>query len=197
MAQLSYFMTDADTLDFASFLVCQWECRFTLDGGAGPELSVLTKPEDVARCRDLDGFAPRFFVTSQHWTLYPLPVQRIDNRDGRVRWYVEQRYGGPAFDFHVSMPREEDGCWQIVIGWLTDYPWYYVKDHDHATFERPRSMVAAFQRVKRYLNTTGVRSRLLGSAKPGPWVLPSAHRAFAQGCWLRQGDWHFEPVGQR
>ena len=40
------------------------------------------------------------------------------------------------------------------------------------------------------------RAELAGSAKPGPWVLPGAHRAFARGCWLRQGDWRFEPVGK-
>jgi hypothetical protein len=195
MAELSFFMTETDTLDFARFLVAEFDCRFTMDGFDGPQLPELTVPEEIAAKLDPDGYPPRFFVTSARWSGYPLLVHKINHLDGRVRWYVEQRYAGPAFDYQVSKP-QEDGGLQIVPGWFSDYPWYYIRHHDPATFERPAQMAAAFQAAKRYLRRNGVRSRLPRVARPGPWLLPGALRAFEQGCWLRQGDWRFEPEGQ-
>jgi hypothetical protein len=196
MADVSFFMTDSDTLDFARFLVGEFECRFTMDGAAQPELPELTVPEEIAAKLDPDGYRPRFFVTSARWSGFPLLVHKTNHHDGRVRWYVEQRYGGPAFDYTVSKPKEVDGSLQIAPGWFSDYPYYYIRRSDATTVERPAQMAAAFQAVRRYLRRTGVRTRHPRVAKPGPWVLPGAYRAFEQGCWLREGDWRFEPEGQ-
>ena len=193
MAELSFFMTNSDTLDFARLLVGEFDCRFTMDGGEEPQLPELRTPEEVAAGLDPDGYPPRFFVTSARWSGFPLLVSKTNHLDGRVRWYVAQRYGGPAFDYAVSEPRQQDGNLQIVPGWFSVYPWYYIRRHDPTTFERPAAMTAAFQRVKRYLRRNGVRSRTAGISIPGPWVLPGAVRAFEQGCWLRQGDSRFEP----
>ena len=197
MAELSFFMTELDTLKFARFLVGEFACRFTMDGADEAELPELSAPEEIAVWRDPDGYPPRFFVTSARWTGYPLLVHKTNHLDGRVRWYVMQRYGGPAFDYKVSKARNEDGSLQIVPGWFSDYPWYYIRHNDTTTFARPAQMAAAFQTVKRFLRRNGVRSRVKRVATPGPWVMPRQLRDFEQGCWLRQGDWRFEPEGQR
>ena len=188
-------MTEADTLEFATFLVREFDCRFTMDGGDSAELALLTRPDDVAAQLDLDGFPPRFFVTSPRWTGLPLYTHKTDHVDGRVRWYVEQRYGGPAFHFNVSRPRLQDGKLQIVPGSLTTYPWYYVQRKDPTTFDRPAEMARAFDAVRRYLARRAIRARRVG-VQPPPWILRGALAAFEDGCWLRWGDYHFEPDGQ-
>jgi hypothetical protein len=191
MAEIHFFMTQADTLDFAGFLVREFECRFTMDGSDMPDLPELTTAEQVATCRAPGGYTPRFFVTSRRWSRYPLIVRKISHHDGRIRWYVDQRYGGPAFDFVVSAVREEDGSLQILPGSFMDYPWYYIQHGDYSTFDRPATMTSAFQAVRRYMRRNAVQSRLREPARAGPWALPGAVREYQSGCWLRQGDWRF------
>lgn len=197
MAEIAFFMNNDDTREFAEFLIREFECRFTLDGADRRELPETRSSEEVACWLDPDGYRPRFFVTSPRWSDFPLVVHETTHNDGRRRWYVEQRCGGPAFDYLVSKPRQVDGQPQMIPGWLMDYPWYYVRPGDPTTFERPAGMTKAFQAVKRFLRRNAVRTRRVGSAQAGPWVMLGAVSEFEQGCWLRQGDMRFEPARQK
>lgn len=144
-------------------------------------------------------YAPRFFVVSELWQRYPLSVSEVNAKDGRHYFAIDQRYGGPAFDFLVSKNTHESGKAYIVPGWFSDYPWYikdktYLQDHSkYETFDRPEAMAIAFREVQSYLRKQATRSVCRETGKVGPWVLPGALEAHNDGSWLRQGDFHYEP----
>ena len=126
-------------------------------------------------------------------------MSEVNAKDGRRYFSIDQRYGGPAFDFLVSQTSRENGKAYIVPGWFSDYPWFikdktYLADSSkYETFDRPQAMAEAFREVQRYLQKNAKRSVCRETAKVGPWVFSGALAAYDDGAWLRQGNYHFEP----
>jgi hypothetical protein len=193
MSEVLFFMTEADTVAFCRFLVDSFSCDFAVDGVAEPGIQVLTVPEEVASARDPDGYHARLFVGSRLWSSYPLVQEETHHKDGRHRFYIQQRYGGPAFDYLVSRVRTTVEGTQIVPGWFSDYPWYYASREDRKTVTRPEAMQEAANGARRYLRRHGKRTVCDDSARPGPWVLSGALAAYHAGAWLRLGDAHYHP----
>jgi hypothetical protein len=191
MAEVHFFMTHHDTRDFAQFLVDAFNATFTLDAQSTAELPVFTAADAVDRVVRSDEYAPRFFVLSPKWQRYALSVSETHHNDGRHLFYVDQRYGGPAFDFIVS--REDEPSGFCIAGSFSDYPWYYLRRNDQERFARPQAMAAAYREVQVYMRQHGRRSRCVETDRPGPFILPHASAAHEHGLWLRRGDAHFEP----
>ncbi len=192
MAEINFFMTQSDTIAFCRFLSDNFSATFTMDGADTPRLTELNNPVEVATTCDPDGYPARFFVTSPLWFKWPLLIQEIHHNDGRHRWYIQQRYGGPAFDFNISKWSFNSESLQIIPGWISDYPWYYIRTDDPTSFDRPESMSKAFKSMKKYVRKNGKRSYCSETSKPGPWILKGALAALDDGAWLRQGTWHFK-----
>ena len=190
MAEIHFFMTHRDTHDFVSFLADFFQTTFTLDQHVTAELPVVDTVEDVDYAVRYHRDAPRFFVMSPRWQRYPLPGSETHHLDGRRLFYVDQRYGGPAFHLIVSRQAGSPDC--IYPGSFSDYPWYYVRRGQPQTFDRPEEMATVYREVQRYLRRHGKRSRRRGKDCPGPFILPDALACYQQGSWLRQGNWHFE-----
>jgi len=192
MAEIHFFMTQSDTLNFCRFLSDNFSCVFTMDGADTPKLTKFNNPKKVSGAYDPDGYPARFFFTSPLWSRWPLLTQEIHHHDGRHRWYVRQRYGGPAFDFSISKCRSGSGDLQIITGWISDYPWYYIRTDDPKTFNRPESMSQAFNSIKKFIRSNGKRSYCLEISKHGPWIIEGALTALEDGATLRQGEYHFD-----
>ena len=191
MAEVHFFMSHDDTREFAQFLVDQFATTFTLDAHPTAELPVFDSADEVDGAVRSQEYAPRFFVMSSRWQRYELPFSEIHHDDGRHLFYVNQRYGGPAFDFIVS--REDRRSGFCIPGSFSDYPWYYVRRGDPETFERPAAMASAYRAVQVYVRRRGRRSRCVETGRTGPFILPHARAAHEKGLWLRLGDAHFEP----
>ncbi len=183
-------MTHRDTSEFAQFLAGAFAAKFTLDGHSTPELPVFDSVEGVDGAVRSHEHGPRFFVSSPQWQRYTLSVRETRHADGRHLFYVDQRYGGPAFDFIVSR-EDSSGC--LYPGSFSDYPWYYVLQNSAITFDRPRAMAAAYRGVQQYVRRHGRRSRCMETGRAGPFVLLHTRAAHERGLWLRRGDAHFEP----
>ena len=199
MAELHFFMTHSDTGKFVEFLIVRFGATLFLDGSDSETPPAFGDRNDVQKVVIESPYAPRFFVVSELWQRYPLSVSEVNTKDGRHHYAIDQRYGGPAFDFLVSNNRREDGKQYIVPGWFSDYPWYitdksYLNDPSkYKTFDRPEAMAGAFREVQRYLRKNAKRAVCRETGKLGPWILSGALDAYKEGMWLRQGLYRFEP----
>jgi hypothetical protein len=188
MSQVLFFMDRNDTRSFVAFLIEQFGAEFALDQCATPQPLVFRSQHEVDGAVARDTFSPRFFVTSSQWEQFPLSVTEVHTNDGRHFFSIDQRYGGPAFDFHVA---RTDGERFIVPGWFMDYP-YYCRKGQSETFNRPSEFASAFQQVRRYVRRLGARSVCRETGTPGPWIMPGPAALYARGAWLRQGDFHYD-----
>jgi hypothetical protein len=193
MSEVYFFMTQDDTVSFCRFLIDSFECDFTMYSVTVPQFIVLTDPTKVAQARDPDGFEARFFVRSPSWLSRPLILQEIHQNDGRHRWYLKERYGGPAFDFSMSHIRSGEEGIQLIPGFFMDYPWYFTDTPEFERIIRPQGMQHMANSVRTYLRRHGVRTATTHSSQPGPWALEGALSAYRSGAWLRGGDWHYHP----
>jgi hypothetical protein len=199
MAELNFFMARSDTGRFVELLAGRFGATLFLDGSDNPLPPAFRDKSSVEKLVAESRHAPRFFVVSELWQRYPLSVSEVNAKDGRHYFAIDQRYGGPAFDFLVSNNVREDNKEYIVPGWFSDYPWYikdksYLKDRTkYETFDRPDAMAEAFREVQRYLRKDAKRSVCRETGKVGPWILSGALAAYGDGAWLRQGVYHFEP----
>lgn len=199
MAELHFFMTLHDTGEFVDFLSGRFGATLYLDGSESRSPPAFHDRSGVERVVTELRYTPRFFVVSELWQRYPLSVSEVNANDGRHYFSIDQRYGGPAFDFLVSKNTHEGGKTYIVPGWFSDYPWYikdktHLQDHSkYETFDRPEAMAKAYREVQSYLRKQATRSVCRETGKVGPWVLPGALEARNSGSWLRQGDFHYEP----
>lgn len=161
-----------------------------------PELKTAESVDHLLRVSE---YSPRFFVMSPIWQEHPLSFTKIKKQDGRTLFYVDQRYGGPAFDFKTCKCFMADQIPFIVSGWFMDYAWYIVdKEHlkdrsKYRTFDRPELMTQAHRDVRKYLRLNGQKSICRETGRNGPLILAGALEAHKQGMWLRQGDYHYDP----
>lgn len=199
MTDTHMFMTNQDTVEFSSFLIAKYNARLILDESPILPLPEYKTDDAVDHLLRASEYSPRFFVMSPIWQKHPLSVTRIKKQDGRTLYYVDQKYGGPTFDFKTCWCSVADSVPFIVGGWFMDYAWYIVdKKHlqdksEYQTFNRPDSMTEAHKDVRKYLRRKGQKSICRETGSNGPWILTGALKAHAQGVWLRQGDYHFDP----
>lgn len=195
MAEVEFFMTRDDTRAFVEFLIHDFDARFALDDCSTPEPPVYESAEKVMAIVEESEFAPRFFVQSPLWDRCPLITTEIHANDGRHFFSIDQRYGGPAFDYYVSRFHAEGDVRYVMPGWFSDYPWYYVDDDPSKcrTFDRPEKMAEAYRAVQKYLRRNGKRSRSPENGNVGPWILNDALAQYRRGLWLRRGEIRFEP----
>lgn len=194
MSELHFFMSASDTEQFIAWLIDEFHPKFILDRQPTVPLPSFTTLEEIRRCISERGLYPRFFLLSDLWQRHPLSVSKIDHIDGHIAHHVNQRYGGPAFDF---LPSREDSSGSqdfIVNGWFSDYATYYVRRGSSNLFKRPSSMTHAFQAAQRYMRRNGQRTKSEEHGHAGGWALAGALAGHAAGTWLRVGDLHFHPV---
>lgn len=193
MAELEFFMTHNDTCEFVRFLIERFDARFVMDNSPTREPPVYDNADEIDRLVRESEYTPRFHILSNQWEKYPLSIGEVNAKDGRHFFYIEQRYGGPAFDYNVCRVVIKDGENFIIPGWFSDYHYYYISPSDPTTFDRPEGMSSAFKEVRRYMRRNGTRSVCQELGKPGPWILSDALRSHEAGTWLRRGKWHFLP----
>ena len=199
MAEVSFFMTHADTRAFVEFLIEEFEARFALDNCPAPDPPIFRTADEVAALVEGSEFSPRFFVQSPLWDRHPLITTEVHTNDGRHFFSICQRYGGPAFDFILSRCDTEGDSSCIIPGWFSDYPWYIVDrswlddKSRYETFDRPEEMTDAYRAVQKYLRRNGKRSMDQDSGRTGPWILDDALVEYRRGAWLRQGDARLVP----
>src|SRR5687767_4256953 len=126
MAQVDYFMTDAETAGLVRELVGSYGARFTPERHAARRFPTFTTAEDVAAHEQGGRFRTRYFVTSAAWGIHPFDVEEL--RHPTVHYfYLWQRYGGPYFDHLPSSLYADASAEWIVPGMFTDFPSYYRK----------------------------------------------------------------------
>ena len=77
MAQVDYFMTDAETSRLVEELVTRFAARFTPQRHNTSEFPLFTRPDELV-AREQDGyFRTRYFVTSPQWGLHPFKVEEL------------------------------------------------------------------------------------------------------------------------
>lgn len=193
MAQLQFFATEEDHELLVSLLVARFRARFVLDGAETPEMPTFESVTAVMRIIRSETHDPRFFVLSPFWQLEPLTVAETKHNDGRVRFYIGQRQGGPAFDYlarRLSITKTGE---QLVSSWFSNYPSYSSKLVADTEFARPKEMTDAYDEVLRHIRRGGVRTDISEAKESGPWARPGALAAHGRGAWLRVGEWHHTP----
>ena len=146
MAEISMFMTEADIRELVGLLVDRFSARFELDQTPEATPSALTTTEEVCRAVESSRFGARFAVVSSLWQRYPIYRHEIQRSDGTRAFFIDQRYGGPAFDFIACRPRPENGARFVTPSSFSDYPYYFPhKDKSvYRTFDRPSPMAEAY-----------------------------------------------------
>ena len=67
MAELNFFMTHTDTVEFAEFLTERFAATLFLDGGDSPTPPAFRDQENLEKAVIESRYAPRFFVVSDLW----------------------------------------------------------------------------------------------------------------------------------
>lgn len=193
MADLQFFATEEDHASLVSLLVARFNARFVLDGATTPEMPTFESVAEVMHIIKSEMHDPRFFVLSPLWQLEPLTVSETKHNDGRVRFYIRQQEGGPAFDYLARRLRIVESGEQLIPSWFSDYPFYRSRLEMHSELVRPSAMAAAYKEVQHLTQRSGARTDISETRKPGPWAMPGALSAYSRGGWLRAGEWHHTP----
>ena len=187
MAELYFFMANEDAADFCRFLSNEFNCSYIEDGSPHLPSNEITDPVEASIAKDTYGYEARLFITSPLWTKYPLVLTKIEPENYKSFWSIAPRYGGPAFDFLRSRIISDEKSKRIISGWISDYPWYYLKRNDARTFDRPEAMTKAFNTIKNYVRRNGSRTYSTQLKKMGPWVLHHASDDAQNGTSLVHG----------
>ncbi len=194
MAELSFFATEDDHEALVTLLVSEYGARFVLDGTlpSEPPLTTVASVMSALRSAKHD---PRFFVVSPSWQVEALQYGYVQTTTGTTRHFVRPRNGGPSFDCLASRPRVGDEGPQLVASWLSNFTDYYSVNRPGVSIPRPAAMAAAYKTLRGIIARGGKRTDVQETQKPGPMAMRGASMAFAQGTWLRVGDWHHVPRG--
>jgi hypothetical protein len=196
MSELNYFMTQDDTEEFVDWLITEFRPTFIPASHPTQDFPRLTTLPEVTSYFTGRRHCPRFFILSDVWQLYPLSFSHIHHNDGTSAFYVDQRYGGPGFDFVLSRQHSEQP--NIIVGGLIgNYASYYVHRGRAESFPRPAGMAQAFRAAQNYMRRSGRRTVSAELGHSGGWALRGALAAHAAGTWLRLGDFHFHPTESR
>lgn len=192
MADVRYFMTDAETSRLLEELIVRFAAQFTPQRHGTAEFPVFTRTDELV-AREQDGhFRTRYFVTSSQWGLHPFEVEEL-RHPIHHHFYLGLRYGGPYFDHIPSSYYVEGANRWIVPGSFSDFHSYY-RSCCAGEIARPPEMAAAFSQIKRLILKKSVRSRCIERGFAGPHISPGALDFLKNGGWLRIGDWHYEPI---
>ncbi len=193
-------MNKNDSYEFIKFLIQTFLCEFVPEKSDSPPPFPKYLTFEEVQCKvEEDEHYSRFFVLSPKWEKYPLCFSEINTNDGKHFFTVDQRYGGPAFDFILARSVSEKDLKWMVSGSFADYHYYirdksYINDQSrYETFDRPEEMKTAYKEVQKYIKRNGVRSICEEDERSGPWILNGALAEFENGLWLRAGKWHFIP----
>jgi hypothetical protein len=191
VAEISFFATDKDHREFVGFLIERFSARFSQDDVSTANPPWLTTVKDVCEAIESNRFGARFAVVSELWQKYPLYRNFVIRKSGERCYYINQRYGGPAFDFIARRNRTEGGVRFIIPSLFSDYPYYYPDDDSttYRTFNRPAPMAKAYGDVQKYIRRFGMRTDVKNISRPGPWALHDALQGYKKGIWLRTGEW--------
>lgn len=194
MAQIDYFMTDAETASLLEDIITRFAGRFTPERHDTRNFPVFTRLEELL-AHEADGhFRTRYFVTARQWGVHAFKVGELKHPTHH-HFYLGLRYDGPYFDHCPSRFYVEGSKRWIVPGMFSDYPSYY-RSRGGAEIRRPPAMTKAFGQIRRLIVNKAVRSRCVERGFRGPHITPGALEFFRNGGWLRVGDYHFEPVGK-
>jgi hypothetical protein len=193
MSDLRFFMTHSDTEEFVSWLITQFRATFVPASHPTSAFPTFTTSAEISRYIAERQHPQRFFVLSDIWQVHPLSTSQTRHNDGTSAYYVDQRYGGPAFDFVLSRPAAS-GAEVIIGGLFGDYASYYVRRDSADSFPRPTGMADAFRAAQNYMRRAGRRTVSAELGHAGGWALRGALAAHAAGAWLRLGDFHFHPT---
>jgi len=194
MAELLFFATQDDHEALVRLLVEEYQASFILDEALSLPLRRLSSPSEVMTSICANEFGARFFVVSPQWERAPLEVSEIKNQhDGVTRFYVRQRYGGPALDFIARIPRSSGPSSCIVYSSFSDFHTYYL---GRAEVQRPLELSSALTALRRRVARGGRRTTVIETGKGGPIAMTGALKRYFEGCWLRGGDWHHVPKGE-
>ncbi|RKR84186.1 hypothetical protein BDD43_4413 [Mucilaginibacter gracilis] len=64
-----------------------------------------------------------FFIVSDKYKQFPLEMRSFE-KDGKLNYYIRQRYGGPSVDFYTPIFAEMESN-KIGPGLISIYPFYY------------------------------------------------------------------------
>src|SRR5688500_16500002 len=121
MAQVDYFMTDAETSRLVEELVTRFSVRFTPQRYSTAQFPVFTRSDELV-AHERDGhFRTRYFVTARQWGLHSFKVEKLQH-PAHQRFDLALRYGGPYFDHRPSRFDVEGSKRFIVPGMFSDYP---------------------------------------------------------------------------
>jgi hypothetical protein len=193
MSDIHFFMTQDDTEEFIAWLIAQFRPTFIPSSHPTQEFPRLTTLPEVSNHFTGRQHCPRFSILSDVWHLHPLCFSHIHHNDGTSAFYVDQRYGGPAFDLVFSRPHSEEPN-IIVGGRLGDYASYFIHPDRPDPFPRPAGMAQAFRSIQNYMRRYGRRTVSAELGHSGGWAMRGALAAHAAGTWLRLGDFHFHPT---
>jgi hypothetical protein len=187
MTDTTFFATAKDYSEFVAFLTRNYNAEFALDWTKEPT-PYFNTVDDIVKRTTQSLYGARFFILSPFWKLFPLETKLVENMHQGNHYSINQRYGGPAFDFNASpIFTEQQFIEKLYLCWFTDYPWYiqdstYINDHSkYRTFNRPKAMTDAHKNVRTYLKINGQKSKLRNTKTPGPWVLKEAIKIHKQG----------------
>ncbi len=197
MAQIDFFMTDEDELEFVEFVFRETQIRFVpkLKYSSKEHIELTNIDEYIEsrekRFRDYGRrIALWYFLVSEEFNFTGFDFSKIDWDDGRITYSVIQRNRGPYIDFDSHNYYEENGEKRIVPASISIYSNFWDPDEE-VNVKAPQELRDVYNKLVKYVKkmsykTTPVKTSII-------WATKRAAELYEKG-WVLEYTYPHIPV---
>ncbi len=158
MAQLDFILNKEEQVEFMQFAI-SIGCKIIPD--------MHYNSANYLTIETIDGFlryfgGGKFFLINEIYSLFPLEMRWFE-KEGERKFYITQRYGGPAIDFYSSSLIESTES-RVGTGFIAFYSSYYTGS---TTIAAPADLKLIYKLFSSFIKG---RSKKISLAKRSYWV---------------------------
>lgn len=158
MAQIDFYFNRLEKKKLLVFLL-ENGCKLVPDEHLdSPSYKICESVEDLEFFLDENVI---FFITHKNYTIAPLVMDDFD-KEGSVKYYISQKYGGPAMSMYLNGIAEKEG--NYAINFLLIYPFYMINCEKVQASE---SLKAFYKKILLYIKRC---SKVFHYSKRSVWI---------------------------
>lgn len=158
MAELDFYFNKKEKKELISFLL-ESECKFIPDDNTElPSYITLQNIEEIEPY--LEGNI-KFFIIHNDYTFSNFEMREF-KKEGRTKYYISQKYGGPAMDIYLNGIAEKKDI--VATGNISIYSYYIINGENIKASVNLRSF---YEKVVKYIKK---RSKVFRFTKRSVWI---------------------------
>jgi hypothetical protein len=152
MIQLDFFLSESERVDLIKYCF-KYDCKIIPDSHYDSQNYIVAG--DISEYEKFCKRSNLLFITSSRFSNHPLELDYFD-KEGKKKFFVKQRYGGPTLDFFCPVVGEIESN-TVGPGFIGMYPYYY---HGNKKFVPNKNLTDFFKNLTSHLKDSSKRIRL-------------------------------------